>query len=630
MYVKQITLENYGPIDRLDMRFPFDENTPTPVILVGENGSGKSIVLSHIVDALLTAKGIVYPGTPEVDPNRVYRLRSDMYIRTDREYYFARVAFECEPPVIDIRLRHTKRDYERPPIPEGTSAYDAWTDIPDDDHEQYASFQITHKKTLGDLFSTNCVLYFPHNRFEEPAWLNEDNLRSKAQYMHPTLLQDQTNRQVVSYSPLDVNQDWLFDLLYDTHVLLTKTQQQQVFVRDAKGALRPTVLDVVVERTGRATRFYAVALNVLQEILGRSTARVRFGVGRRRNRRVAVMSADSSTALVPNIFQLSSGEGALLNLFLSILRDFDLSGAAFVDAKDLRGIVVVDEVDLHLHTVHQKRVLPRLIKMFPNVQFVMTTHSPLFALGMSQLFTRDGVRIYELPKGRKVDAEEFGEFGRAYRAFRETQKFAKDVQRMIGQTKKVAIFLDGPTDVDYLRAAAERLDREAVIENCEIHGAGGDKKLRNIWNTPGIADVITDKWILVHDCDSQMGSERKGPMYRFGIMAQSPDKNPIARGIENLFEKETVKKVRECIKKVTKEEWVEGKRVVQEIVAVKNSEKRKMCDWLCKYGTKEDFRHFETMLDIIEAILDQEDAPGGMEFPEIGDEGQRHRPQDNA
>ena len=617
MYVKQITLENYGPIARLNVSFPFLRNRPTPVVFVGENGSGKSIVLSHIVDALLRAKGIVYPDTPEVDPNRVYRLRSTTYIRTDHQYYFARVAFECDPPVIDIRLRHNKRDYDRPPMPEGTSAYDAWTDISDDEHDQYVSFQQTHKKTLGDLFSTNCVLYFPHNRFEEPAWLNEDNLRSKAQYMHPTRMQDHTDRQVVSYSPLAANQDWLFDLLYDTHVLLTETQQQQAWVTDAKGTLRPTVLDVVVERTGRATHFYTVALNVLQEILGHTGARVRFGVGRRRNRRVAVMSADSNAMLVPNIFQLSSGEGALLNLFLSILRDFDLSGAPFADARDLRGIVVVDEVDLHLHTDHQKSVLPKLIKMFPNVQFVVTTHSPLFVLGMSQLFTKDGVRVYQLPKGRQIDAEEFGEFGIAYRVFRETQHFARDVQRMISQMKKVAIFLDGPTDVDYLRRAAERLDREAVIENCEIQGAGGDKKLRNIWNTPGIANVIIDKWILVHDCDSQMGKERKGRLYRFGITTHSTDSNPIARGIENLFERETVKKVRECVKKVTEEEWVEGRHVVQERVAVKNNEKRKMCDWLCKHGTKEDFRHFGPVLDIIEAIRDQEEGADGVEFPRI-------------
>ena len=71
--------------------------------------------------------------------------------------------------------------------------------------------------------------------------------------------------------------------------------------------------------------------------------------------------------IVPNIFQLSSGETSLFDIFLSILRDFELSGSQFSNAADIRGIVVVDEMDLHLHAVHQHEVLPSLIGMFPKV-----------------------------------------------------------------------------------------------------------------------------------------------------------------------------------------------------------------------------------------------------------------------
>ena len=47
MYVRRIRLENYGPIPNLDIKLPFNDDRPKPVVLVGENGSGKSIVLSH-------------------------------------------------------------------------------------------------------------------------------------------------------------------------------------------------------------------------------------------------------------------------------------------------------------------------------------------------------------------------------------------------------------------------------------------------------------------------------------------------------------------------------------------------------------------------------------------------------
>ncbi len=54
MYLKEILLENVASIDFLDLTLPFnDDETPQPVIIVGANGSGKSILLSYITDALI-------------------------------------------------------------------------------------------------------------------------------------------------------------------------------------------------------------------------------------------------------------------------------------------------------------------------------------------------------------------------------------------------------------------------------------------------------------------------------------------------------------------------------------------------------------------------------------------------
>ena len=50
MYTTRIRVTNYGPIDQLDINFPYSDDTPKPVVLVGQNGSGKSILLSHIVN----------------------------------------------------------------------------------------------------------------------------------------------------------------------------------------------------------------------------------------------------------------------------------------------------------------------------------------------------------------------------------------------------------------------------------------------------------------------------------------------------------------------------------------------------------------------------------------------------
>ncbi|MCK5157364.1 MAG: AAA family ATPase, partial [Spirochaetales bacterium] len=40
------------------------------------------------------------------------------------------------------------------------------------------------------------------------------------------------------------------------------------------------------------------------------------------------------------------------------------------------GVVLIDEIELHLHPQWQKTIIPRLLETFPNIQFFITTHSP--------------------------------------------------------------------------------------------------------------------------------------------------------------------------------------------------------------------------------------------------------------
>lgn len=43
---------------------------------------------------------------------------------------------------------------------------------------------------------------------------------------------------------------------------------------------------------------------------------------------------------------------------------------------DIEGLVLIDEIETHLHVALQKKIVPILMKLFPNIQFVLTTHSP--------------------------------------------------------------------------------------------------------------------------------------------------------------------------------------------------------------------------------------------------------------
>ena len=95
---------------------------------------------------------------------------------------------------------------------------------PDENDHIASSFSLDNKGSIEELFAKNCVLYFPHNRFEEPAWLNEENLKAQAQYMNLRHMQGYTSRKLIEHSPLHDNQNWLFDLLYDRAVLEFETR----------------------------------------------------------------------------------------------------------------------------------------------------------------------------------------------------------------------------------------------------------------------------------------------------------------------------------------------------------------------------------------------------------------------
>ena len=298
MYVKRIQLVNYGPIEKLDIELPFDGETPKPLLLVGENGSGKSILLSHIVNGLIAAKGIAFPQTPEVELGKVYKIRSSSYIRSGSEYYVARVGFEGNVFVEEMMLLKPKGEYAS--IPAGLSEpgiKDLWDKMKrETDNNYMSSFSHTSEDKIRNLFAKNCILYFPANRFEEPAWLNVENLKSQAKHMDLSQIQGFTNRKVIDHSPLHDNQNWLFDLIYDRAAFELQTHRVNVPISNADTGIS---IPIFVGYSGHAARIYEAALQMVRVVTKREDAR--FGIGKRNNR-VMSLESDLTGNIVPNIF----------------------------------------------------------------------------------------------------------------------------------------------------------------------------------------------------------------------------------------------------------------------------------------------------------------------------------------
>ncbi|MDE0691344.1 MAG: AAA family ATPase [Gammaproteobacteria bacterium] len=74
---------------------------------------------------------------------------------------------------------------------------------------------------------------------------------------------------------------------------------------------------------------------------------------------------------------LSDGERGLLSLVLDLTRRLAHANPDMVDpAANAEAVVLIDELELHLHPAWQRRVIANLTATFPRCQFIATTHSP--------------------------------------------------------------------------------------------------------------------------------------------------------------------------------------------------------------------------------------------------------------
>jgi predicted ATP-binding protein involved in virulence len=91
--------------------------------------------------------------------------------------------------------------------------------------------------------------------------------------------------------------------------------------------------------------------------------------------------------------QLSDGYRNMIGMAADIAyRCIKLNGHLGAKAvSDTPGIVLIDELDLHLHPKWQREVVSRLMDTFPNIQFIATTHSPFIvqSLKANQLINLD-------------------------------------------------------------------------------------------------------------------------------------------------------------------------------------------------------------------------------------------------
>ncbi len=83
---------------------------------------------------------------------------------------------------------------------------------------------------------------------------------------------------------------------------------------------------------------------------------------------------------------LSDGYSAVMNILTELILRMEKKRGRFYD---IQGIVLIDEIETHLHIDLQKKILPFLTAFFPKIQFIVTTHSPFVLTSLSNAVVYD-------------------------------------------------------------------------------------------------------------------------------------------------------------------------------------------------------------------------------------------------
>ena len=455
VYIKKIHIENYGSLKNFDLDMPFNvdatrvSTTPKPLIIVGKNGTGKTIILSHIVNNFIMAKQSVYDDC-EIEKGFVYKVRSPLYIN-DSYFSYARIDFDTNDYTIEYQLSNIKKNIVS--RPEFVKPNNDW-DLIQEGNNSFTKSTITDTEIKAkELIDNRVVKYFPSDRSSEPAWLNKDALIKSQSYSQKVNFSNISNRSIIAYDEFEDNKRWIMDLILDREIYSKKTQKIVLPISTQPDGTKLQIIQDIIIYTGVPEILYLEVLKIINTIFRKSHNHLRLGISNRSSRKLEIIRTSDEKQILPNISQLSLGESLLLNLFLSIIRDADNSNKNITTLSEISGIVLIDEIENHLHNDLVAKALPELIKLFPKIQFIITSHSPIFLLGMEQTF-KDNMKIIELnsiePNGYEdKTAEQFSEFQDAFDMYQNTNSFNDKINHL---TKPVVI-AEGETDPQIIKKA---------------------------------------------------------------------------------------------------------------------------------------------------------------------------------
>lgn len=598
MYLRELFVKNSGPLRELHVNFAFaSDGSPIPHLIVGRNGTGKTNLLSLIADALMEGASNVYTdilGMSGMSRN-YFRLVGGSTLTYDESGGFSALRFEHKgQPYFYREIVGSVTSSEAQQLaPSTLGPAVTWADT----ERNSKGFPIP-EEIVRSAYEQGSNVFFPASRSEIPHWLNRDTMTDDV-FNTSDRFNKALNKPIYVEHGIDKFVQWLLGVLTESRAVIGLVADP-----NNPGQMTLGISDGLVY--GQANNMLSFANRMLRAIVDDDQASF-YWAGRHQPRKIGVVSGGRKIAV--GLDSLSGGQATLLSLFGTVLMYGDAAG---IEPQALEGIVVVDELDAHMHIDLQRRALPELIALFPRIQFITSCHSPFFALGMEKIFPEGGVRIIELPTGMVVDAEAYEEFENALDALRDTRTFEEKLRVSLTNEEQPIIWLAGETDVPYFKTAAKLLGFSYLEDYFQWIGATGESGSGTNTGDNGLKAVVkflkanpdfTSRRIaIVYDHDANQINEHFGSIDTIGI--QKIEGAVAEKGIENLLPPEAfiesdfkINKVPSGIK--------DQPKIIPEI------RKRVLCDRLCgPEADQKNFVNFRPVLERIAAVLPPPEGQG--------------------
>ncbi|SEH31544.1 AAA domain-containing protein, putative AbiEii toxin, Type IV TA system [Methylobacterium sp. 275MFSha3.1] len=530
MYLTNLVIINNGAISRLELEPQIKEDgSPKPIVLVGTNGSGKTSVLSTIADALVEYASLHYQRVTPLEGagHKYFKVLGGRSIKEgcnhivelarfssgENHIYYKAKAGNIEPAALGLDAATFGPALIWPPS--GNT-----------------------KEVVGDPggvatnIESGTYIYFPSSRNEIPHWINSEILEDDPDQDLQVRFSTRLKNPLVVTSALQRLKPWIVDLLLDGSFDLNTILSLQGAAMPAEFLQSKIASNITLQTLNNLLRTIMRDPEVFIARTNRASGDRRLAVGKQ------------GAVHIPTLDNLSTGQSTLLSIFGSILAHSE-TRRIDINPQDISGIILIDEVDAHLHAELQYEVLPSLIATFPRIQFIMTSHAPLFPLGMERQFGKDGFQLIEMPTGVTIEAERFREFEDSYNYFAQTKSFEADIRSKLSAAARPIVLCEGETDPLYIRTAAELLGYTDLVTNVDFEyigvrtgrgsvGSGKDNltaAFNFLRNNP---QFVKSKTVLLYDRDAKKLNESFGDIH-VRSLPKNYSNTERSDGIENML-----------------------------------------------------------------------------------------------